>query len=777
MKQKVLFYDIVVAGGGLAGICAALSAARLGKKTVLVQERPVLGGNSSSEIRVTPHGAAAFHHYGRETGIISELLEEERRRNHQEIFENGWTNSVWDMVLYDACVSEINLDFFLNTSVFEVVMNDTRTIKAVKARILGAETELELNAGIFIDATGDAYVADAAGCTSMRGSESQSVYGEIHAPVEGRRDDEMGSSLHFRIRDVGKPVDFIPPDWAVTHDDPSYFWDSGRKLKDLRGGFWWIEIAKPWDTIEDAETIRHELTRHLLGIWDWMKNKDPVTRDECRNLALDWIGQVPGKRESRRIVGEYLMSENDIQEKTDFDDEVAFGGWFLDLHTPGGLLARHSEERSKEAYSPYGQKAADSYVGPYAIPYRVMCPVDVDNLMIAGRSLSLTHAAFGSVRVMGTLALLGQAAGTAAVRSLDSGRLPSQADPTDINAIQQRLLRDGAFLNGHSGNDSGDLAKSARISASSRAMLSAACPEDTWADGGMGYWKDQIDPRITDRLDTLHAQIIPVSAAVDAVSIYLSNDSDVLQYQDLVLRTTDHIWNYQVDAGELLSSVTLEVLPGSQWYTWNVNIPDGGCRLLRLEAGSSKYIHWPIAGVFLPGCVSYFGITEDRLRTFGQGTTLCFSIEPPQDVYPPENIISGWTRPYRDTGAWRSGQLDMKNEAWIRLDWDIPAEIAEVQITFPGQLLREYHAYPPGFKDPQIARDYILEYLQEGSESESWVEIVRVGGNYHRVRRHEFEMVTQLLSLRLRITGTNGDASASVYEIRCYPRGNEIWSI
>ncbi len=156
---------------------------------------------------------------------------------------------------------------------------------------------------------------------------------------------------------------------------------------------------------------------------------------------------------------------------------------------------------------------------------------------------------------------------------------------------------------------------------------------------------------------------------------------------------------------------------------------------------------------------------------------MCFSIEPPQDVYPPENIISGWTRPYRDTGAWRSGQLDMKNEAWIRLDWDIPAEIAEVQITFPGQLLREYHAYPPGFKDPQIARDYILEYLQEGSESESWVEIVRVGGNYHRVRRHEFEMVTQLLSLRLRITGTNGDASASVYEIRCYPRGNEIWSI
>ncbi len=775
MTHKTKTYDVVVAGGGLAGVSAAIAAARLGKKTALVQERPVLGGNSSSEIRVTPHGAAAFHHYGRETGIISELLEDERRRNHQEIFENGWTNSVWDMVQYDTCVSEEDLDLYLNTTAYGVQMSDDQTIESVNARILGAETELELKAGVFIDATGDGIIADAAGCSSMRGSESKKLHGEIHAPDAGRRDDEMGNSLHFRIVDTGHPVDFIAPEWAVKHDNPSYFWDSGRKLKDLRGGFWWIEIAKPWDTIDDAETIRHELTRHLLGIWDWMKNHDPKTSKDCRNLALDWIGQVPGKRESRRIVGKYLMTENDIQDKVPFDDEVAFGGWFLDLHTPGGLLAEHSEERSKESYSPYGQKGAESYVGPYAIPYRVMCPEGVDNLLLAGRALSLTHAAFGTVRVMSTLALMGQAAGTAAARALDRNTGIQDLDLQDLRSVQQRLLRDGAFLMGHPGTDEKNLAPKAKISSSSEFVLAGAGPADTWAHGGIGYWKDQVDPRITERLDTVHAQLIPISGEVQSVSLLLRNDSESPVSLAVRIRESDHIWDYRVESGELLTSVELEIAPGEAWYCIDLKAENRGRRFIRLEAGPSDKVLWIMAGTFIPSCVSYFGITEERLRTFMQGATLSFKIDPPQFPYPVDNVVSGWTRPYRDTGCWRSSSIGGHGDAWIRFDWEDPVDLEDIQITFPGQILREYHAYPPGFKDPQTARDYLIEAIYSGSSTEDWKEIVKVDGNYNRIVRHKVSLTAPIKSLRLRIAATNGDDIAAVYEVRCYPPGSGKW--
>jgi hypothetical protein len=775
MIKKTETYDIVVVGGGLAGVSAALAGARLGRKTALVHERPVLGGNSSSEIRVTPHGAAAFHHYARETGLIHELQEEERYRNHLEISENGWTNSVWDMVLYDTCISEEFLSLFLNTSVFGIELSDRKTIGSIRARILGAETELELKAGVFIDATGDGYIADSAGCESMRGSESREIFGEIHAPDTGHQDDEMGSSLHFHTVDTGHPVEFKAPDWAVSYDDPSFFKDSGRKIKDLRGGFWWIEIARPWNTITDTETIRYELTRHLLGIWDWIKNKDPETKEKCRNLALDWIGQVPGKRESRRIIGRYLMTENDIQNKTPFKDEIAFGGWFLDLHTPGGLLAEIAEERSKESYSPYGQKSADSYVGPYSIPFGVMCPRGIDNLLLAGRALSLTHTAFGTVRVMNTLAIAGQAAGTAAVRSLDTERNIPNLDTNDIHAIQQRLLRDDSFLLGQPGSDSCNLAESARISASSQFSLSGADPDDTWADGGISYWKDQINPDITERLDTVHAQLIPLSDEVHSISLFLSNDSETDVSLPVTLRKSRHIWDYNLRSEDILAAVTLLIHPGKAWYSWDINLPSEGLRFIRLEAGPSDRILWHLAGPVVPSCVSYFKITENRLRTFGQGATLSFRIEPPQNPYPPEQITSGWTRPYKESGCWRSSDIHKTEEEWICLDWDRPVLIGEVQITFPGQILREYHAYPPGYRNPQVPRDYVIEGCTDSSGTGKWTGLARVRNNYRRFIRHEIRSNQPFYSIRLRVTSTNGDNTVTVYEMRCYEKGSGPW--
>src|SRR5690606_16527383 len=163
---KNVSYDVVVVGGGLAGLCAAVASARNGKNTCLIHNRPVLGGNSSSEIRVTPHGAAAFHAYARETGIISELLIQERAQNHEEIFENGWTNSIWDIVKYDLVQQTEKLTLYLNRDFQRVIMRNERYIKAIEATVQNAEIELHIQGEIFVDCTGDGIVAHCAGCES-----------------------------------------------------------------------------------------------------------------------------------------------------------------------------------------------------------------------------------------------------------------------------------------------------------------------------------------------------------------------------------------------------------------------------------------------------------------------------------------------------------------------------------------------------------------------------------------------------------------------------------
>ncbi|MEO8614859.1 MAG: FAD-dependent oxidoreductase, partial [Luteolibacter sp.] len=340
MKKLTQQFDIVVCGGGLAGFCAAVAAARHGAKTCLVHDRPVLGGNASSEVRVTVHGAAQFHAYARETGILSEALIEERARNHEVINENGWTNSVFDQVLYDIAQRTPNLTLHLNTSVQDVLLGDDDLsglsqiperpipntdngwfhrpacaprprIAAVIARVASAETELTLRAQTFIDCTGDGLVADLAGCEWRMGSESREQTGELHAPPAASTN-TMGNSIHIRARDVGRPAPFTAPEWARVIPDADFLYQKGRIPHDVSGGYWWIEIGIPWHTIYDNETIRHELTAWALGIWDWIKNRDENTKTRAANYALEWIGQVPGKRESRRIMGEYLLTEHDI---------------------------------------------------------------------------------------------------------------------------------------------------------------------------------------------------------------------------------------------------------------------------------------------------------------------------------------------------------------------------------------------------------------------------------------------------------------------------------
>ncbi len=762
MKQQHESYDVVVCGGGLAGFCAAVAAARHGVRTCLIQDRPVFGGNSSSEVRVTPHGAAAFHAYARETGIISELLIEERSRNHETIFENGWTNSVWDLTLYEMAMATPNLSFHVNTAISSVTKSDARNLKSVTCRVANAEVDLTIEGRIFIDCTGDGVVAAEAGCEWRMGTEGRDEFNEPHAP-EVASGDVMGNSIHFKTRDCGRPVPFRAPDWAVKYEDASFFYDQGRHPKDMRGGFWWLEIGVPWNTIHEAEDIRHELTRHALGVWDWIKNRDPKTKEKAANYALDWIGQVPGKRESRRIMGRYLMTEHDPQNRTVFDDEVAFGGWFVDAHTPGGLLAGSSEPASAEGYTETSSYAVKSYCGPYGIPLRMLIAKDLDNLMMAGRNASATHAALATVRVMATTALMGQAAGTAAAVAIAEDLAIADVPARAIRSVQQKLLRDGCFLPNYRNADALDLAHSATCAASSEALMRGTCPQSKGFHEGLSIWQDQARP-VSEYLTQRRGQWIAIgSDSLREISVCISNDSPETQTIEACLVAVDHIWDYRSDQ-EPLAATTLTVPPGSQhWIPWELNMTGlTPGRWVRLDLLANASVAWQIAGAIEPGHVSAFEFAPGRMRRYGQGLTMSFRVNPAQACYGPANVLSGESRPHHFTNLWRSNP-EQAFPQYLELDWTEPKQISQIELTFPGHLIREYHAYAPFYRDPQCARDYTISAWIDGL----WHEVVRTADNYQRQRKHSFASL-RTKKLRVTIDATNGDLSAAIYEVRCY---------
>lgn len=786
MKRIQESYQLVVAGGGLAGVCAAIAAARGGLKTCLVHERPVLGGVASSEMRVTVHGAAQHHAYARETGIIGEILTEERARNHETINENGWTNSVFDSVLYDFCMREPNLTVHLNTPVTRVLMengqaveqaahtengyylrpacNTSRRIAGLLAQTLSAEVELQIMGECFVDATGDALLADRAGCEWRMGCESREETGDLHAP-QAASTDTMGNSIHIRAKNIGSPAPFTPPEWAVKHEDASFFYEQGRRPTDPRGGFWWIEIGVPWHTIYDNERIRHELTRHALGVWDWMKNKDPKMKEVCANYALDFIGQVPGKRESRRVKGRYWVKETELWARTAFPDEVGHGGWFLDLHTAGGLLAPTSEPAAAEGYRADSEYAAQSYIGPYGFPLRSLMAYDVDNLFLAGRCLSCSRAALGTLRVMATTSLMGQAVGTAAAVMLrHQATLPALAADAAtggalIRAVQQQLLRDGVFLPSSTLHDPADVASSAKVSASSSARFYGQSPADPNHRNGQHTFPSA---RPMPTAQTL-AQHLFLSGDVEKISLLLTTQTA----GKLALRLvrTDGVWDYRLGGEEIVASGAIQVPVGDQaWCNWAcklTSLPQGSYRLETLP-GSAE-VHWHQVAAIQPGHFGQTQISPTRLRDSHQGFAV--RIEPAQRCYEPEQILNGMCRPQKAVNCWRSDP-GAGLPAWVRLDWEAAQSLTQVEISFAGHLLAEVHAEPPFWRDPQTVKDYEIQTLTAAG----WQTVLKVTGNYQRQRKHTLPALLHTQALRLNITATNGDPAAQVYEIRCYSR-------
>ena len=419
MKNISYQTDLCIVGGGMSGLCCAIAAARHGIKVVVVQDRPVLGGNASGEIRMWIGGAHGKDN--RESGIIEEIFLENFYQNPSLKY------AIWDSVLYEKAKAEKNITLLLNTACFDATMDGSRII-SIKAWQTCAETFHEISATYFADCSGDSILAPLSGAKYMYGREAKSEFNET-IPPDTADLKTMGMSCLFQIRETPHKVSFTPPSWAYTYETDA---DLPFKDHDKDNNFWWIELGGEWDCIHDTDRCRDELLKICYGVWDHMKNRGDHGVD---NWELEWIGFLPGKRESRRYVGKHIVTQNDVEAEGRFEDIVAYAGWSMDDHFPEGF---YYNKGHPTIYHPAPQ--------PWGLPLRCMISENIDNLVFAGRNISVTHAALSSSRVMATCAILGQALGTAVAQAIKEG---TRVEDTDIPKLQQALMEDDCYIPWH----------------------------------------------------------------------------------------------------------------------------------------------------------------------------------------------------------------------------------------------------------------------------------------------------------------------------------------
>ncbi|MBR0510598.1 MAG: FAD-dependent oxidoreductase [Clostridia bacterium] len=416
--------DFCVVGGGLSGLCAAVAAARHGVRVLLMQDRPMLGGNASSEIRMWVCGAQGENR--QETGLVEEIMLENLYRNPDRNY------SVWDSVLYELAFCQERLTLLLNCSCMDCKTQNGR-ILSVTGWQMTTQTFHTVEAAIFADCSGDSVLAPLSGALYRCGREAAGEFGEDIAPVlaDGKT---MGMSCLIQAREETRPSVFIPPKWAYqyTKEDLPY---RVPDMDEINENFWYMELGGEDDAIADTERVRDELLKVAYGVWDYVKNA-PENRERNSNWRLDWVGMLPGKRESRRYVGDHILTQNDVRAGGRFEDLVAYGGWSMDDHDPAGIRSAGVPTVFHPAPSPYG------------IPYRCLYSQNVENLMFAGRNISVTHTAMSSTRVMATCALCGQAVGTAAAIAVKERLTPRGVYEKRIGELQRQLMDDDCWLPG-----------------------------------------------------------------------------------------------------------------------------------------------------------------------------------------------------------------------------------------------------------------------------------------------------------------------------------------
>ena len=410
-------FDFVVVGGGMAGTAAAIAGARQGLKVALIQDRPLLGGNNSSEVRVHLGGEINLPPFPALGNVVREL--DSGKHGNAEPASNYDDEKKLAVVR-----AEPNIRLFLNMRAFQVEKSANR-ITAVIARHVTTGREYRYAAPLFADCTGDGTIGFLAAADYHYGRESRAEFGEPSAPEKADRL-VMGASVMWYSEDAGRPIGFPDCPWAVQFTDAT--------AQNATRGDWNWETGLDRDQIGDFEAIRDHGLRAVYGNWAFQKNR---SRDRAKyeNLRLGWVAYVGGKRESRRLLGDVVLREQDIVENRRFPDAAVTATWSIDLHYPDPENARQFPGEAFRSVAKFGKKQ------PYVVPYRCFYSRNVDNLFMAGRNISVTHVALGTVRVMRTTGMMGEVIGMAAWLCRKNETTPRGVYERHLDALRQLLER------------------------------------------------------------------------------------------------------------------------------------------------------------------------------------------------------------------------------------------------------------------------------------------------------------------------------------------------
>ena len=416
-------YDLVVAGGGVAGMCAAVAAARQGLKVALIHDRPVLGGNNSAEVRVHLGGSIECAPYPNLGNMIKEF-------GHTKKGNAKSAENYEDWKKMSFVENEENISLFLNTHVTDLEMKDG-SIEALLARNIETGELMRFSAPVFSDCTGDASVGYLAGAEWRTGRESLAETGEPGA-VEVADRQVLGASVQWNSKDMGKPSPFPVFEYGKVFTEES--------VQKVKGGEWTWETGMLRDQVLEAERVRDHGLLVVYSNWSYLKNHSSV-KEEFADRALDWVAYVAGKRESRRLVGDVVLTQNDILNEVPYEDATCATSWSIDLHYP---------DPANTAFFPgeeFKAVCTQEYIEIYPIPYRCFYSKNIPNLFMAGRNISVTHVALGTVRVMRTTAMMGEVVGLAASVCHRHGCLPRDVYRTHF-ADLQALMEQGAGKQG-----------------------------------------------------------------------------------------------------------------------------------------------------------------------------------------------------------------------------------------------------------------------------------------------------------------------------------------
>ena len=731
-------YDIIVAGGGPGGVPAALASARQGAKTLLIQNRSMLGGNGSSEISITFDGAEVSHPRAREGGIAEEIR---RLRDIDSSTLGDWTRAMEQLT-----AAEPNLTVLYNSHVCDARTENGNVIREITVLNTKTLCKSRYAAKMFIDCTGDGWLGYFAGAKYRYGREAAAQHDESIAP---ERADTQTMSGCVRNRclssffDADEDVEYCAPEWVprLPEDEKEF----GRVIFEPRL-YWWLEAPNTYDDMWDAEESRDALLLVTLGFYHHLKNHWSG-RHRYKKKYFRFVTIINGRRESRRFIGDYILTQEDCITGRTFDDAISYAGWAIDIHHPDGI---------------YSGKEGPLYCGKRVnlpkIPFRCLYSKNIDNLLFAGRNISVTHVALGTVRVQNTIVTLGQAAGTAAAMCIRLQETPRGIYQRHIRDLQQLLIKNDQYIPGFKNEDPNDPCLTAKATASSFSTTEIFMPHH----GVVG-------PLVP--LDVARATISGFSAKHgDIHGIYVKLHSSLTESQIVRLHVKTLGDLDTVTPFDDVFTADAEIPPMAEnWVFFPVHVRVDPAQFqhgayLQLWIEAEPGISWrsteKLSNYRKTGIRNADGVWEWTVCT-----NLNFSIKVPNDILAncsPESAINGHSRILSEEEyEWVSDPTQALPQ-WLQLDFEKPAAINRIDLVFDTDMTNPGTCW--GIKIPHVpvcVKDYTVEVF----DGKSWLQVADIRDNFMRKRVHTFPEFTAE-RIRVTVKETWGDPSARITEVR-----------